>query len=505
MSPRRLVATHPAELDDAQGWSASTVPLPMRPLEFDVLARSFADGFSRALSDLFAVAVMVGVRLRSGHLETIKSLDPSGARSTQLDYSFDYLADWQRRVRPVVEDHIQHVASTGRSRVTTRDPASLLRDVTQRMKEVTYLHHTLVLPARLKLVEFAEFAQDHDLVATPGEAMCLLAGRRNATTAIAEELWECRHHTGDPGAIAQEGDGYGLGSPNWLEDSAVPILLRRLYRTLDDAARPAELLSRARRTGERLSATAKGALRDKPSEVGSEFRRLCADATRATQVTEEHAPLMHACLPHELRALTVRLGAALTTAGQLDRPDDIFYLHVDELASGPPADRQFFLECARAHRSEIDHAAPPPREEPVSGDCWGDSVAACLFRWLFQPADGARIPGTLRGHPSSPGSGVGPVRRLFWQRDVGTVRPHDVLVLPESSNGWSYALPAATAVVSESGHPYGHLASLARDYATPAVIGVGDTREVLWDGRLIEVDGSAGEVRLLTDQTRGKP
>ncbi|MPZ66259.1 MAG: hypothetical protein GEU83_12335 [Pseudonocardiaceae bacterium] len=213
---------------------------------------------------------------------------------------------------------------------------------------------------------------------------------------------------------------------------------------------------------------------------------------------------MHARLPHELRALTVRLGAALTTADQVDRPDDIFYLHVDELAYWPPADREFLRECARAHRDEIDRAAPPPREEAVSGDCWGGSVAVSLFRQLFQPVDGAGTPGTLRGHPSSPGCGVGPVRRLFWQCDVGTVRPHDVLVLPESSNGWSYALPAAAAVVSESGHPYGHLASLARDYATPAVIGVGDTRELLWDGRLIEVDGSAGEVRLFTDQTRGK-
>lgn len=472
----------------------------MRPLEFDVLARSFADGFSRALSDLFGAAVLVGVRLRGGHLETIKSPGRPDKRPTRLDYSFDYLVAWQRRVRPVVEDHIQHVTSTGSLRVSAPDAASLLRDVTQRMEEVTYLHHTLVLPARMKLVEFAEFSRDNGLVATSGEAMCVLAGWRNATTAIAEELWEGRHRTDDPGAIAQEGDGYGLGSPNWLEDSSVPTLLRRLYRTLDDAARPGALLNTARRRGERLRSATERALQAKSREVGCEFRRLCAEATRATQVTEEHAPLMHACLPHELRALTVRLGAALTTADQVDRPDDIFFLHLDELASCPPADRQFLRECARAHRSEIEQAAPQSSEAPVAGDCWGDSVAAYLFRQLFQPVDGARTPGTLRGHPSSPGSGVGTVRRLLWQRDVGTVRTHDVLVLPESANGWSYALPAAIAVVSESGHPYGHLASLARDYATPAVVGVGDTREVLWDGRLIEVDGSAGEVRLLTDQ-----
>lgn len=505
MSLPRLGATHPAELSDSQGWSASTVPLPMHPLEFDVLARSFADGFSRALSDLFGVAVMVGVRLRGGHLETIKFSGRSGTRPTQLDFSFDYLADWRRRVRPVVEDHIQHVASTDSSGVSVLELASLLRDVTQRMEEVTYLHHTLVLPARMKLVEFAEFARDNGLLNTPGEAMCLFAGWRNPTTTIAENLWEGRHRADDPGDIAQEGDGYGLGCPNWLEDPSVPVLLRGLYRSLDRAACPSALLSEARRTGERLRSAAERAQQNKPQEVRSEFRRLWDGARKAIQVTEEHAPLMHARLPHELRALTLRLGATLAAAGQLDQPDDIFYLYVDELTSCPPANQTFLRERVRMHRDDTAQAGPLPRDRSAHGDCYGDSLAAGLFRRLFQPADRVRTPATVSGHPGSPGYAIGPVQRLFWQRDIGKVHAHDVLVVPESANGWSYALPAASAVISEAGHPYGHLASLARDYGTPAVIGVGDTHDILWDGRFVEVDGSAGEVRLFTDQVQREP
>lgn len=487
---------------DVRGWSASTVRLPMRPLEFDILAHSFADGFSRALTDLFGASVTVGVRLRSGHLETVMAPGSSEVRSTHLGYSFDYVADWHRRVQPIVDDHVQHLARVGFGQVNAPDAASVLGDVTQRMVEVTYLHHTLVLPARLKLVEFAEFAVDNGLVVTASEALCLFAGRRNATTDVAELLWERRHETDGPGAISQEGDGYGLWYPNWLEDSSAPMVLCRLYRTLDDAACPAALLSRARRRSERLNRATEQALQGKPQEVRAEFRRLLADASRATQVTEEHAPLMHAGLAHELRGLIVRLGSAFTTAGQLDQPDDIFYLHLDELASCPPDDRDFLRKRARVHRDEIDQAVQPPQDASISGDCYGDSVAANLFRRLFQSAKRDRTPSALRGYPASPGRGIGRVRRLFWQRDVETVRGGEVLVTTDSASGWSYALPAATAVVSESGHLYGHLASLARDYYTPAVIGVGETSEVLRDGRLIEVDGSAGQVRLITDSLK---
>lgn len=211
---------------------------------------------------------------------------------------------------------------------------------------------------------------------------------------------------------------------------------------------------------------------------------------------------MHARLAYELRALVVRLGSALTIAGRLYQPDDIFYLQLDELASCPLDGRDFLRESARAHRDEIDQASQPPKDASISGDCYGHSVAANLFRRLFQPAKRDRTPSALRGYPASPGRSIGRVRRLFWQRDVETVRRGEVLVTPDSASGWSYALPAATAVVSESGHLYGHLASLARDYGTPAVIGLGETREVLRDGRLIEVDGSAGQVRLITDSLK---
>lgn len=95
--------------------------LPMRPLEFDILAHSFADGFSRALTDLLGASVTVGVRLRSGHLETINAPGSPEARSTHLGYSFDYVADWHRRVQPIVDDHVQHLARVGFGPVSAPD------------------------------------------------------------------------------------------------------------------------------------------------------------------------------------------------------------------------------------------------------------------------------------------------------------------------------------------------------------------------------------------------
>ncbi len=322
--------------------------------------------------------------------------------------------------------------------------------------------------------------------------MCLLAGEANATTDIANRLWENRHRSDGQNLIAQEGDGYGLGCPNWLEDPSVPNLVRELYLSLGDDASPDVLRADARRRRADLLTVVEHHLRDQSPSIRATSRRLWSEATGALQLTEEHASLMHARLPHELRALTLRLGAALTDTDQIDEPDDIFYLHTNDLAT---ADATGGLrKHVSRHRGAIERLHDG--DECSSGDCYGDSPAATLFRRLFQPASRARTPTLLSGHPGSPGLAAGPVRRLFWQTDIANVRPGDVLVTPQSAAGWSIALPAAAAVVSESGHPYGHLAALARDYAKPAVIGVGDSSDLLDDGRWVEVDGTTGEVRL---------
>ena len=77
------------------------------------------------------------------------------------------------------------------------------------------------------------------------------------------------------------------------------------------------------------------------------------------------------------------------------------------------------------------------------------------------------------------------------------MRPGDVLVCPVTQPPWTPLFGVASAVVTEVGAVLGHTAIVAREYGIPAVIAVRDATRLLKDGQLIEVDGSAGVVRVI--------
>jgi len=55
----------------------------------------------------------------------------------------------------------------------------------------------------------------------------------------------------------------------------------------------------------------------------------------------------------------------------------------------------------------------------------------------------------------------------------------------------------ASAIVADVGGALSHAALVAREFGIPAVTGTGNALELLIDGELVEVDGSAGTVRRL--------
>jgi phosphoenolpyruvate synthase/pyruvate phosphate dikinase len=53
----------------------------------------------------------------------------------------------------------------------------------------------------------------------------------------------------------------------------------------------------------------------------------------------------------------------------------------------------------------------------------------------------------------------------------------------------------ASAIVADVGGALSHAALVAREFGIPAVCGTGTATELLRDGEIVEVDGSAGTVR----------
>jgi pyruvate,water dikinase len=76
----------------------------------------------------------------------------------------------------------------------------------------------------------------------------------------------------------------------------------------------------------------------------------------------------------------------------------------------------------------------------------------------------------------------------------------EILVAPMTDPGWVFLMIASKGLVSEKGSLLSHTAIIGRELGIPTVVGVKDATALIQTGRMIEMDGQAGTVRLLPDQ-----
>jgi phosphoenolpyruvate synthase/pyruvate phosphate dikinase len=70
-------------------------------------------------------------------------------------------------------------------------------------------------------------------------------------------------------------------------------------------------------------------------------------------------------------------------------------------------------------------------------------------------------------------------------------------VCPASNPSWVPVFAIAGGLVTNTGGVLAHAAVVAREFGLPAVVGVTSATTLIADGREIEIDGTAGTVKLL--------
>ncbi len=190
---------------------------------------------------------------------------------------------------------------------------------------------------------------------------------------------------------------------------------------------------------------------------------------------------------YALRKRALIEGRRLAREGRLDAAEDVFNLTFRDLESvnlDPSLDlrkiieeRTGFLKILRAQVSEF----------PQVIDSRGR---------ILRPAPREERPGVLRGMALSPGVATGRVKVLRDPHEK-PVDKGDVLVAYTTDPGWTPLFVNAVAVVLEVGGVLQHGAVVAREYGKPCVAGIDRLMTKLQDGQRVEVDGTAGVVRLL--------
>jgi pyruvate,water dikinase len=192
---------------------------------------------------------------------------------------------------------------------------------------------------------------------------------------------------------------------------------------------------------------------------------------------------------HALRRRALVEGRCLVEAGRLDAPEHVFDLTFDDVARAAD-DPDLDLRARRAERTEfLRLLRRQVTEFPHAIDSRGR---------ILRPAPRPETPGELHGMAVSPGVATGPVKVLRTPHEK-PVDKGDVLVAYTTDPGWTPLFVNAAAVVLEVGGTLQHGAVVAREYGKPCVVGIERVVSRLRDGQRVEVDGSAGVVRVRTE------
>ncbi|MGC1737784.1 PEP-utilizing enzyme, partial [Mycobacterium sp.] len=185
------------------------------------------------------------------------------------------------------------------------------------------------------------------------------------------------------------------------------------------------------------------------------------------------------------RAAAGGFGAELVDAGTLDRVDDACYLTVAELLAPLPANVRELVEFRRNRREEYRRLEVP-------------SVFTGMPEAIEMSAGPPPEDAVVHGTPAGAGVFEGTVRVVVDAESQETLDDGEVLVCKFVDPGWTALVSLAGALVTDIGSPASHGAIVARELGITCVVGTGNGTKVLRSGDVVRVDGSTGEIAVLT-------
>jgi phosphohistidine swiveling domain-containing protein len=324
---------------------------------------------------------------------------------------------------------------------------------------------SLVLPADLNEDTFNERLQKRDL---PPEFL---------------EAWdEFIRHYGHRGLTEID-----IASPRYRDDPSLLVdQMLMLKKSATEQDNPQQRFDRAGEERHKLLEELSTQLQDDPGQI-KRLHSLFTVLEELGGFRETHKFCLIMVLDL-VRQKLLKEGERLFSEGRLDSRDQIFDLTLDDYQKAL-SDRSLDLRrlCA-ANRELPDKLARVP-QLPAIFDSRGK---------ILRPAPRPAREGEVAGTAISPGIARGRIKVLHTC-DEKPLERGEILVARATDPGWTPLFVNAGAVILEVGGLLQHGALVAREYGLPCVSGVANATSLWQDGTLVEVDGSAGIVKLITE------
>jgi pyruvate,water dikinase len=241
---------------------------------------------------------------------------------------------------------------------------------------------------------------------------------------------------------------------------------------------------------------------DVPAGEGRDQLQTALDLSlRMNPLTPDHHFYIDQGTNARLRILLIAIGKKLAQAGLLDDPEDVMYLHYNELRllmTNPAAVDALALVSQRRDEREQAYQIRP-RE-------WvGTATKTALAfpynaLWGFPEKFYKEPPqktGEVRGLAASPGVVEGKARNVASLEQFDQVHEGEILVCRMTNPAWVVLFTKIVGLVTDAGGVTSHPAVVSREFGIPAVVGTSNATERIKTGDRVRVNGSTGVVEVL--------
>ncbi len=240
-----------------------------------------------------------------------------------------------------------------------------------------------------------------------------------------------------------------------------------------------------------------------PAGEGRERLQRSLDLSlRMNPLTPDHHFYIDQGTNARLRMVLVAIGKKLVEAGLIDDPEDVMFLHYNELRLLMTNPAAVDARTHISHRRDEYEQAYQIRPREWVGTATKTALAFPYNALWGFPEKFYREPpkktGEVKGLAASPGVIEGLARNVASLEQFDQVKEGEILVCRMTNPAWVVLFTKIVGLVTDAGGVTSHPAVVSREFGIPAVVGTSNSTERIKTGDRIRVNGSTGVVEVLS-------
>lgn len=290
---------------------------------------------------------------------------------------------------------------------------------------------------------------------------------------------------------------HAYDTPAWIENPSLGIKRIRILMTQKvfplDAEKDRIIEERKRAEKEVLVRV--------PEAQREAFKVLMGAAQKSGYWSEDHTYYCDFYIGSMGRWIVTEYGRRFAEAGCIDHPEDIHFLHPNEIRKAAiPMGRinlRPYLEPRKKAWEKNVTVTPPPFYGDISQAQAVLRSDPTLLVSTQLPIVREELKADLYGAAAAPGLVEGIARVILSTDRLSEIKMGEILVTPGTSAAWTVAFSIIKGLVTDGGGALSHPIIMAREYGIPCVAGCLEGTAKVKTGQRIRVDGDRGVVYIL--------